>query len=108
MSGWEAHYAIYNELSSTDLSIGRCYNTVILDVIYDFIKLCKCKTDITVSCTIIDCDFSGFAVMNRCTWEADIWYKPTLLIPLLRCKKEVLATILHNGRIINIQNSAAN
>ena len=90
-------------LSASDLAVVIVGHTVILDIRYDLIKLCECKTYIAVCASVVDCDLSTLGVMDGCTWEGYVWNEASLLIPLFRCKKEVLTTIQYLGRILKIE-----
>ncbi len=78
-----------------------------LNIVNDLIQLRKCKTDIAVRASVIERDLVGNRIVDRRTREAYVWNKAPLLIPLLRSQQEVLASIKNLGRIVYVEDRAA-
>lgn len=97
-----------NPLPFADLRIIGSDYTVFFDIGNDLIHRGKCKTHIGVSRTVINGNFSALCIVNRGTGEGHIGNEASLLIPVLRRQKKVLAAVFHDGWIVDIQNGSAN
>ena len=95
-------------LPFADLRIIGSDYTVFFDIGNDLIHRGKCKTHIGVSRAVVDGNFSALCVMNRRAGEGHIGNEASLLIPVLRRQKKVLAAIFYDRRIVDIQNGSAN
>ena len=94
-------------LPYADLRICLRQAAVLFDIVHDFIQFGERKTHITVCTAIVQSDLSAFRIMDRRTREAYVRNETSLFIPLFRCQQESLTSVKHFGRVVDIQDRAA-
>ena len=90
-------------LANPDLRIRLRHHAVLFDVSHNILKLRERKPHIAVRTSVVDGDPSALRIVYGCAGEAHVGNKSPLLIPFLRCQKEILTSVFHNGRILEIQ-----